>query len=510
VRPRDLALTRPHEPELVRRARPPALAPVREGLNRRPARSGAARLRPESSPRLESDALEPPLTRARDRRYRRLLGLADVLAITVALAVCVPLLGKGDALTPLVAAGAPLILALAKLLNLYDRDELLLRKTTLDEAPKLFQVATLMALLLWLGHDFLIDGALGRKQVLGFWLLLAALLPLARGAARLAARRLATAENCLLVGDPQECDRARTKIEDSPVVHARVVAQLDLVRASDMRDAGAALALLAEERDIHRVVIAPPSTDHGEILNLVRSAKNLGLKVSVLPRMLEVVGSSVEFDDLDGLNVLGVRRFGLTRSSWVVKRTTDVLGSSLALIVLAPALALIAVAIKLDSRGPVLFRQQRVGRDGRLFEMVKFRTMVAGADRMKAGLAAENEADGLFKIADDPRVTAVGRRLRRASLDELPQLLNVLRGEMSLVGPRPLVLEDDMRVEGWYRRRLQLTPGMTGRWQVLGSARIPLHEMVKLDYLYVANWSLWGDLKIMLRTVAFVMGRRGL
>ena len=142
--------------------------------------------------------------------------------------------------------------------------------------------------------------------------------------------------------------------------------------------------------------------------------------------------------------------------------------------------------------------------------MAKLRTMVQDAERRKAELADRNEADGLFKIADDPRITRVGGWLRRTSLDELPQLVNVLRGEMSLVGPRPLVLEDDQHVEGWYRRRLQLTPGMTGRWQVLGSARIPLHEMVKLDYLYVANWSLWGDVKILLRTIQFMVGRRGL
>jgi lipopolysaccharide/colanic/teichoic acid biosynthesis glycosyltransferase len=173
-------------------------------------------------------------------------------------------------------------------------------------------------------------------------------------------------------------------------------------------------------------------------------------------------------------------------------------------------MALIALAIKLDSRGPVLYRQQRVGRDGRTFSMAKFRTMVDGADSQKEALRHHNEADGLFKIADDPRITRVGRLLRRTSLDELPQLLNVLRGQMSLVGPRPLVPEDDERVQGWYRRRLHLTPGMTGRWQVLGSARIPLQEMVKLDYLYAANWSLWLDVKIMLRTIGFVLSRRGL
>jgi exopolysaccharide biosynthesis polyprenyl glycosylphosphotransferase len=460
--------------------------------------------------RLESDAAEPTRMRERDSRYRRLLVAADLLATAAALAVCVPLLGDDDMLTPLVAGGLPLIVLVAKVLGLYDRDELLLRKATLDEVPKLFQLATLTALLLSLGASVLIDGDMGNKQTLGFWIALVGLLPLARGTARRVARRVAPAESCLLVGEAEACDRALAKIEASPGVHARAVAQLDFESAGELDDAAAVLALVVEEREVERVVIAPPATDQGEVLNLIRVAKNLGLKVSVLPRMLEVVGSSVEFDDLEGMNVLGVRRFGLTRSSWFVKRGMDLVGSLAALVMLAPLLSVIALAIKLDSRGPVFFRQQRVGRDGCVFEMLKFRTMVNGAERRRAELEARNEADGLFKIADDPRVTRVGRRLRRSSLDELPQLINVFRGEMSLVGPRPLVLEDDQRVQGWYRRRLQLTPGMTGRWQVLGSARIPLHEMVKLDYLYVANWSLWSDVKILLRTLEFMLRRRGL
>jgi lipopolysaccharide/colanic/teichoic acid biosynthesis glycosyltransferase len=172
---------------------------------------------------------------------------------------------------------------------------------------------------------------------------------------------------------------------------------------------------------------------------------------------------------------------------------------------------LIALAIKLDSRGPVLFQQQRVGRHGERFRMLKFRTMVDEAEQLKAGLSDRNEAhDGLFKIADDPRVTRVGRLLRASALDELPQLLNVVRGEMSLVGPRPLVIEEDQRIEGWHRRRLELTPGMTGQWQILGATRVPLREMVAIDYLYVANWSLWTDVKILLRTVPHVLGRRGM
>ena len=490
VRARDLPTARASE--LARRVRPPALAPA-TGRRRRP--SPVERILPARAPRLESDALEPEAARRRNGHYRRMLGAADVLAMVLSLTICIPLLGKDDSLTPLVLAGAPLILVLAKVLDLYDREELLLRKTTLDEAPKLFQVATLMALVLWLSHPFLIDGELGRKQVLGYWLVLGGLLPLMRAGARVLTRRMVPPERVLLVGHPERCDHARAKIDESPAVHATVVAQIDFESASEADDAAAALALLTKERDIHRVVLAPP-TSHGAVLDLVRAAKALGLKVSVLPRMLEVVGSSVEFDDLEGLGVLGVRRFGLTRSSWLVKRTMDVAGSALVLVLAAPAFAAIAIAIKLDSSGPVFFRQQRVGRDGRLFELFKFRTMEVGAERPKA--------------ADDPRITRVGRVLRRSSLGELPELLNVLRGEMSLVGPRPLVLEDDQRVEGWYRGRLHLTPGMTGRWQVLGSARMPLSEMVKLDYLYVANWSLWGDVKILLRTVGFMFARRRL
>ena len=158
----------------------------------------------------------------------------------------------------------------------------------------------------------------------------------------------------------------------------------------------------------------------------------------------------------------------------------------------------------------MFFRQERVGRDGQRFGLVKFRSMVVGADAQKAALMAHNQADGLFKIADDPRVTRVGRFLRKTALDELPQLFNVLRGEMSLVGPRPLVVDEDEKIVGWHRRRLHLTPGMTGPWQILGSARVPLHEMVNIDYLYVANWTFWTDAKILLRTVNYMVRGGGM
>jgi lipopolysaccharide/colanic/teichoic acid biosynthesis glycosyltransferase len=174
-----------------------------------------------------------------------------------------------------------------------------------------------------------------------------------------------------------------------------------------------------------------------------------------------------------------------------------------------PIMVVLAALIQADSPGPVLFRQTRIGRDGKPFKMLKFRTMVDGADELKQALRDQSELPGLFKIADDPRVTRIGRFLRQTSLDEAPQLLNVVRGDMSLVGPRPLVVDEDRRITGLDRRRLHLTPGMTGRWQTVGGARPPLTEMVKIDYLYVANWSLWEDIKILVQTVGFVMRRRG-
>jgi exopolysaccharide biosynthesis polyprenyl glycosylphosphotransferase len=271
-----------------------------------------------------------------------------------------------------------------------------------------------------------------------------------------------------------------------------------------------ALHDLLDRTNGHRVIIDPSALPDREMLDLVRTAKGLGVRVSLLPSVHDVVGSEVVFDQLQGMTLLGVRRFGLTRSSLLLKRAFDLIGGSLLVLAAAPLMLLIALAIKLDSRGPVFFRQTRVGRGGRHFRIYKFRTMVRDAEDRKAELAWRNEAEGLFKISDDPRITRVGRFLRRTSLDELAQVLNVLQGDMSLVGPRPLVVDEDALITGSDRGRLQLTPGMTGHWQIAGSSRVPLHEMVKIDYLYVAGWSLWADIKILVRTVPYILARRGL
>jgi exopolysaccharide biosynthesis polyprenyl glycosylphosphotransferase len=464
-----------------------------------------------------TEARGPAASMRRDALFRRSLLAADVVSIVVALTLTVGLSSRALHLTWGAIACVPLLLIWAKLNGLYDRDETLLRKTTLDETPKLFQAATLFALGVYLADGLLVSGRqLDRHQALFLWLGLTALLMLNRSLARMIVLRVAPTERCLFIGDERSVATVRAKLAHGGI-KAKVVAHLDLDKAapwstdtfsaprlSEIRD-------LAQSLDVHRAIIAPGLADSREALNLVRTLKAVGVRVSVLPRMLEVVGSSVEFDDVHGVTLMGVRRFDLTRSSAGVKRAFDLVGASLGLLAIAPLMIAFAVAIKLDGRGPVFFRQLRVGRHGRRFHMLKFRTMVPEADSLKDSLRDQNEAlEGLFKIADDPRVTRIGRFLRRTALDELPQLFNVVRGEMSLVGPRPLVIEEDRRIEGWHRRRLELMPGMTGPWQILGPARVPLKEMVTLDYLYVANWSLWTDIKILLRTVPHVIGRRGL
>ena len=442
---------------------------------------------------------------------RRVLAVADMAAATLAVLVCVSLIaGQGLRLSALLAL--PLVVLAGKLVGLYDRDELLINRATLDEAPRLAQLATLYVFLFSVLQSLFVRGHLGPADEVVLWVALFGAAVAARAAGRQLAHAVTPSERVLFVGSDASAERLRVKLAAcggrAELVGQMAVTGLD--RADDVTAAAAALREVVAELRVHRVVIESSGSHPQATLDYVREAKGIGARVSLLPRVLEVVGTSIEVDDLHGLTLLGVRHFGLSRSSRVIKRSFDLLGAALSLLVAAPLLAVIALLVKLSSRGPVFYRQTRIGRDGRPFTMWKFRTMVDGADAMKAPLRKLNEAEGLFKIAADPRITKVGGVLRRYSLDELPQLINVLRGEMSLVGPRPLVPDEDDLITGLDRRRLQLTPGMTGRWQILGSARVPLPEMVKLDYLYVTGWSLWSDVKILLRTVPYVLARRGM
>jgi exopolysaccharide biosynthesis polyprenyl glycosylphosphotransferase len=330
----------------------------------------------------------------------------------------------------------------------------------------------------------------------------------ARWLARRVAERLTDPERILIVGDEGVAARIAHRL-DYQGSGARVVGRIRPgdTRLGDGSPLGfTALSRVVGELGADRMIIVP--TGEQRAIDLIRAAKALGVRVSVSPRTLEVIGGNAASENLYGTGLLSVPALELPRSASALKRVFDLAGAALVLTLLAPLMLTIAVAIVLDSPGPVLFRQERVGRDGTRFWILKFRTMVDGAEAMKAALAERNETQGLFKIARDPRVTRVGRLLRTSSLDELPQLLNVLRGEMSLVGPRPLEVGEDEQIVGWDRRRLVLTPGMTGPWQILGGGRVPLDEMVKIDYRYVAGWSLWEDVKIMLRTVPHVLARR--
>jgi exopolysaccharide biosynthesis polyprenyl glycosylphosphotransferase len=456
----------------------------------------------------------------RDARLRRSLAVADVASTFAALFMVIAVLDPGrvhPGLATLLIA--PLVVVSGKLIGIYDRDPHVLRKTTIDEAPALFHLVVLYALVLWLGEHLLLRGRLERSQVFELVLVTFLLMTAARLAVRMLVMAVTEPERCVVIGGGDEAARIAQRFADSPSVNAIVVGRVALTDGEPRDEAGSsiptlgdyeALARVVADHHVERVVIAPESDGQEEILEAIRTVKALGVKVSVLPRLLEVVGSTSTFDDLNGMSLLGVRQFGLSRSSQMLKRAMDVAAAGMGLIALGPLFLMLTVAIKVDSRGPVLFRQRRTGRRGETFWMLKFRSMVEGADEMKDEIRELNEVTGgLFKISGDPRITRVGQFLRRTSLDELPQLLNVVHGDMSLVGPRPLVPDEDALIEGWQRRRLAVKPGMTGLWQIFWSSRIPMHEMVKIDYIYGANWSLWLDVRILLRTVPYILGRRG-
>jgi len=267
---------------------------------------------------------------------------------------------------------------------------------------------------------------------------------------------------------------------------------------------------LIEEEQPDQVIITLPWMYHRKILSIVHECQARGVAPRIVPDLFQMSLSRVDVNDLGGVPLIGVREVGFSRSAVLVKRAIDIILAALALSVGLPLLALIALAIRLDSPGPVIFRQTRVGQDGRLFEMYKFRSMRQGSEAELPDLLEYNEADGpWFKMRCDPRLTRVGQFLRRTSLDELPQLWNVLRGDMSIVGPRPPLPNEVEQYLEWHRKRLQVLPGMTGLWQVSGRSLLNFDEMVLLDIHYIENWSLWLDLKILLMTIPQVLLGRG-
>jgi len=270
------------------------------------------------------------------------------------------------------------------------------------------------------------------------------------------------------------------------------------------------LSAILDREPVDELIVADSDYEEDELLGIAEEAHRRGLKVRIAPTTTEILVQRAEYIPGQGVPLFELRPPVFAGADWAVKRGFDLIVSGAVVVVGFPLWALIALAIKLDSRGPVLYRDRRVGLNEREFGMLKFRTMYADAAERQPQLEAENEASGpLFKIREDPRVTRVGRLLRRFSLDEIPQVLNVLRGDMSLVGPRPLPVRDFHRLEDWHRKRYLVLPGMTGLWQVSGRSNLSFDDLVRLDFYYLENWSVWLDVSILARTIPAVVARRG-
>jgi exopolysaccharide biosynthesis polyprenyl glycosylphosphotransferase len=265
-----------------------------------------------------------------------------------------------------------------------------------------------------------------------------------------------------------------------------------------------------EENVIDQVIITLPWQYHRKTVRLVAEAEHAGLRARVVPDLFQLSLGGVDVEAVNGIPLISIKESALTGLNQAMKRALDLALAGLSVAILSPFWLAIAVGIKIDSPGPVFFRQERVGKNGKPFTVFKFRSMYADAEERLEKLRAHNEADGpLFKMKDDPRRTRVGRFIRKTSLDETPQFLNVLRGEMSIVGPRPGLASEVAQYQEWHRKRLEVQPGITGLWQVSGRSNLTFDEMVMLDIYYAENWSLGLDIRIMLRTIPTVLFSEG-
>jgi exopolysaccharide biosynthesis polyprenyl glycosylphosphotransferase len=419
-------------------------------------------------------------------------------------------------------AAVPVWLAIFTSYHLYDNDNLRITVASFDEIRDVFHAMLAGSLV------FLIVSQ-GVRYLAGWWvysaveafLFMAAalvLIPTVRGSLRSwVFPRIMRRRRTLIVGSGRDARTFHRKLTAHPEYGLEIIGFLegddgasDGVPGPVLGSSGD-IARVIEEQKVDRVLLASSVASHEDMLDLIRTVRRPDVQVSIVPRYSEIFTARAILDEVEGMPVVTLPPLRLGRSSRLLKRSFDVGVASLALVLLSPLLATAAIAVRLDSSGPALYRQPRRGRNGSTFSILKFRTMHVGAEQKRDTVLHMNDVDGpLFKIkGDDPRVTRAGRFLRRTSVDEIPQLWNVVKGEMSLVGPRPFVIYEADQITGWARRRLEMTPGITGLWQVMGRNDIPFEEMTKLDYLYVTNWSLWWDLKILCQTIPVVLGKRG-
>ena len=469
---------------------------------------------------------EPGPTGARRRGWviRRALAAADLAGLALAFVLAETLIGGGVTVghALLFVASIPAWIIVAKLYGLYDNDEERTDHSTADEFVGVFHLITIGAWILYAGAWLTGLWTPELAELVFFWGAGVGLVTLGRASARAVCRHsISYLQNTIIVGAGDVGQLVARKLLKHPEYGINLVGFVDSSPKAPRQDlehltllgSPEDIAEIVTGYDVERVVIAFSNESHEELLHLIRSLKGLPVQIDIVPRLFEIVGPGVEIHTVEGIPLVGLPQLKLSRSSRLLKRMLDLVVSGLALLFLAPLFVFVAIKIKLDSPGPVFFRQLRMGCGDKPFLMFKFRTMVADADTRREEVAhlnmhVTNGDARMLKIPDDPRVTSFGKTLRRLSIDELPQLLNVVKGDMSLVGPRPLPLDEDERVEDWGRHRLTLKPGITGLWQVTGRSSIPFGEMLNLDYIYVSGWSLWGDLRLIARTIPAVFRGR--
>lgn len=438
---------------------------------------------------------------ARDPLRRRMLAVAD--AGTVA-AVCLALLVTSGAAATWSLLFAPVWLVLAKLHGLYDRDHRALRHLTVDELPSIFIWATTGTVLLALFLRASTGSEVSMSVALAVWLVAVVVAATLRSLARYVWRRVTPAERVMIVGNGPIADATRRKLELFPDVHCRLVAERRSLQPSELRERAQAIS------SIDRVILASNSIDEQLLARLVSLCRSRGIKLSVVPPARGIFATAAQLTFVADLPVVEYNTWDVSRSTLVLKRTLDVAIASLALFLLAPLLALIGALLFLAYGRPIFFAQTRIGANEKRFKMFKFRTMVRGAEGLRPSIVSLSElAEPVFKLPRDPRVTPLGRFLRKTSLDELPQLANVLRGDMSLVGPRPEEADVVDLYDDAHRFRLAVKPGLTGPMQVYGRGELTFQERLAVEREYIENLSLGRDLRILAMTVIPVLSGRG-
>ena len=441
----------------------------------------------------------------KDALRRRMLAAADFSAVMAAAIVTAAVGDEGVAVW--VAASAPLWLMFAKLRGLYDRDHVRLGHVTLDESSALFHWAALSGI----GAGLVVAALPGELSLRGALAMATTAFCAAfalRVAARAAWRHVVPPERGLVLGSGRLADDFVRRLGLGSGHHLELIDQVPL-GGTDGRFPEAWEEII-ENEGVERVILALHDLNEQTLSAVVSGCRSLGVKLSVAPPMRAMLGTAVELTHLAELPLIEFRTWDPSRSTMLIKRGMDVVGAALALIVLSPFLAFIALAVRLDSRGPALFRQPRAGLNGAEFEMLKFRSMARDApERVAEVVQLEALREPAFKLRSDPRITRIGRLLRRSSLDELPQFVNVLRGDMSLVGPRPEEVWLVERYEEADRFRLEMRPGMTGPMQVHGRGELTFQERVSIEREYVENYSLSKDIKILFQTFYAVVSGRG-